>query len=100
MPEPNLLPLNLNSIDMDAIRDSIPDMPDLTRDALSSYNLRPQEIEIMVVGGKFNEFFLSFINFKLNFFAEILKFTEFIFECSPKQLTSRCCKYRCTIDKV
>lgn len=54
MPEPNLLPLNLNSIDMDAIRDSIPDMPDLTRDALGSYNLRQQEIEIMVVGGKFN----------------------------------------------
>lgn len=49
MPEPNLPPLNLASIDMDAIRTSIPEMPDLTRDALSSYNLRQQEVEIMVV---------------------------------------------------
>lgn len=87
MPEPNLLPLNLDSIDMDAIRDSIPEMPDLTRDALSSYNLRQQEIEIMVVSGKFNEFFPHFIDFILKFFAEILKFIEFIFECNAKQLT-------------
>lgn len=49
MPEPNLPPLNLNSIDMEAVRDSIPEMPNLTRDALSKYNMRQQEIEIMVV---------------------------------------------------
>lgn len=87
MPEPNLLPLNLDSLDMDAIRDSIPEMPDLTRDALSSFNLRQQEIEIMVVSGKFNKVCPSFIDFKLKFFAEILKFIEFIFECNAKQLT-------------
>lgn len=50
MPEPNLPPINLNSVDMDALRDSLPEMPDLTREALNSYNLRQQEIEIMVVG--------------------------------------------------
>lgn len=49
MPEPNLPPINLNSVDMDALRDSLPEMPDLTREALNSYNLRQQEIEIMVV---------------------------------------------------
>lgn len=49
MPEPNLPPINLNSVDMDALRESLPEMPDLTREALNSYNLRPQEIEIMVV---------------------------------------------------
>lgn len=52
MPEPNLPPLNLASIDMDAMQTSIPEMPDLTRDALSSYNLRQQEIEIMVVSSE------------------------------------------------
>lgn len=50
MPEPNLPPLNLDSIDMNAIRDSIPEMPDLTRETLRNYNLRHQEIEIMAVG--------------------------------------------------
>lgn len=54
MPEPNLPPLNLDSIDMDAIRDSLPEMPDLTRSALSSFNLRQQEIEIMVVSKVIN----------------------------------------------
>lgn len=49
MPEPNLPPINLNSVDMDALRDSLPEMPDLTREALGNYNLRQQEIEIMVV---------------------------------------------------
>ena len=52
MPEPNLPPLNLASIDMDDMRTSIPEMPDLTRDALSSYNLRQQEVEIMVVSSE------------------------------------------------
>lgn len=51
MPEPNLPPINLNSIDMDALRDSLPDLPDYTREVLSSYNLQQQEIEIMVVSG-------------------------------------------------
>lgn len=49
MPEPNLPPLNLDSIDMDVMRDSIPEMPNLSRDALSSYNLKTQEVEILVV---------------------------------------------------
>lgn len=49
MPEPNLPPLNLDSVDVDALRDSLPEMPDLTRDALNHYNLRQQDIEILVV---------------------------------------------------
>lgn len=49
MPEPNLPPLNLDSVDLDVLRDSIPEMPDLTREALSAYSLRPQDVEIMVV---------------------------------------------------
>lgn len=49
MPEPNLPPVNLDSVDMDALRESIPEMPDLTRDALGGYNLRQQDVEIMVV---------------------------------------------------
>lgn len=49
MPEPNLPPLNLDSIDMDAMRDSLPEMPDLTRETLNRYNLRQQQVEIMVV---------------------------------------------------
>lgn len=52
MPEPNLPPLNLNSIDMDAMQDSIPEMPNLTRDTLSSYNLTQQEVEILVVSSE------------------------------------------------
>lgn len=60
MPEPNLPPLSLDSIDIDAMRDSIPDMPDLTRDTLSSYNLRQQEIEIMVVS-KLNQSFMRLL---------------------------------------
>lgn len=54
MPEPNLPPLNLDSVDMDAIEESIPEMPDLTREALSSYDLRQQDIEIMVVSLRFD----------------------------------------------
>ncbi|XP_055322881.1 glutamyl-tRNA(Gln) amidotransferase subunit B, mitochondrial isoform X1 [Sitodiplosis mosellana] len=61
MPEPNLPPLNLASIDIDAIRDSIPEMPDLTRDALSSYNLRQQEVEIMVKYTNLLNLFLSVV---------------------------------------
>lgn len=49
MPEPNLPSINLNTLDMNALRNSLPEMPDLTREALGSYNVRPQEIEIMVV---------------------------------------------------
>lgn len=49
MPEPNLPPLNLDSVDLDVLRDSIPEMPDLTREALKAYNLRPQDVEVMVV---------------------------------------------------
>lgn len=52
MPEPNLPPLNLASIDVDAVRDSIPEMPDLTRDTLSRYDLKQQEIEILVVSNE------------------------------------------------
>ncbi|XP_031620064.1 glutamyl-tRNA(Gln) amidotransferase subunit B, mitochondrial [Contarinia nasturtii] len=59
MPEPNLPPLNLDSIDMDAIRDSIPEMPDLTRETLSGYNLQQQEIEIMVKYANLLNLFLS-----------------------------------------
>lgn len=54
MPEPNLPPLYLDSIDIAAVRDSIPEMPDLTREALSTYNLRQQEVEIMVVNNENN----------------------------------------------
>lgn len=49
MPEPNLPPLNLNSICLDDIKDSLPEMPDNTREALARYDLPLQHIEILVV---------------------------------------------------
>lgn len=77
MPEPNLPPLNLDSIDMDAIRESIPEMPDLTRDALSTYNLRQQEIEIMVVSRDINLNHCIDINSTLSFFF-LQKYTNLL----------------------
>lgn len=49
MPEPNLPYINLDSLNMDDIKDSLPQMPDLSRDMLKNYNLRHQETEILVV---------------------------------------------------
>lgn len=49
MPEPNLPPLNLNSICLDDIEGSLPEMPDNTRGALARYDLPLQHIEILVV---------------------------------------------------
>lgn len=106
MPEPNLPPLNLDSIDMDAIRDSIPEMPDLTRDALRIYNLQQQDIEIMVVSANFmkslrfvSHFFGDNYNV-LSLFAEIFEFVKFIFECNAKEFARRCCKYCRTFDQI
>lgn len=53
LPEPNLPPLNLNSVDMDALRDSLPEMPDLTRDFLKKYNISTQCSQNLVVGISF-----------------------------------------------
>lgn len=86
MPEPNLPPINLNSVDMDALRDSLPEMPDLTREALGNYNLRQQEIEIMVVSTwiRFtfsNRISSSIANSLRLTFSEIHEFIEFIHKC-------------------
>lgn len=49
MPEPNLPPLNLDSIDLNELKDSLPEMPDLTRDILKNYNISTQCTQILVV---------------------------------------------------
>lgn len=49
MPEPNLLPLNLNFIDVEAVKNSIPEMPDSTREALQQYSLPAQNVVVLVV---------------------------------------------------
>lgn len=49
LPEPNLPPLNLSAVDLDALRDSLPELPDLTRDVLTKYNVNPQTTQVLVV---------------------------------------------------
>lgn len=49
MPEPNLLPLNLNSVDLESIKLTIPEMPDSTRETLEKYDLPAQNVVVLVV---------------------------------------------------
>lgn len=49
MPEPNLPPLSLNSVCLEDIRDSLPEMPDNSRKALADYDIPLQHVEILVV---------------------------------------------------
>lgn len=48
MPEPNLPPLNLIEFDLDAMRESLPQMPNDTRNALAEYNLHATVVESFV----------------------------------------------------
>lgn len=50
MPEPNLLPLNLNKFDVDKLKLSIPELPNVTRNHLiSKYGLDIRKISILMV---------------------------------------------------
>lgn len=64
LPEPNLPPLNLNAVDLDALRDSLPEMPDVTRDVLKKYNVNPQMTQVLVVCfSRFREFIHNLLTF-------------------------------------
>lgn len=50
MPEPNLLPINLNVLDINKLKSSIPELPDATRiDLMTQYNLDIRKTSILMV---------------------------------------------------
>lgn len=50
MPEPNLLPINLNIFDINKLQSSLPELPDATRRTLmSKYDLDIRKTSILMV---------------------------------------------------
>lgn len=50
MPEPNLLPLNLNMFDIKKLQSSIPEMPNVTRkNIMSKYGFDIRKTHILMV---------------------------------------------------
>lgn len=50
LPEPNLLPLNLNMIDVDKLQSSIPELPNATRKRLmQTYGFNIRKASILMV---------------------------------------------------
>lgn len=50
MPEPNLLPLNLNMFDIDKLHASIPELPPVTRtNLMNKYDLNLRKVSILMV---------------------------------------------------
>lgn len=59
MPEPNLPPLNLAPFDLNAIRKSLPPMPNDTRSVLADYKLHTTVVETFVKYNKLTQLFLD-----------------------------------------
>lgn len=50
MPEPNLLPINLNIFDINKLQSNIPELPNTTRiNLMNQYNLDIRKVSILMV---------------------------------------------------
>lgn len=57
MPEPNLLPLNLNKFNINKLQSSIPELPTVTRNNLmNKYGLNIRKVSILMVIKYSNQF--------------------------------------------
>lgn len=57
MPEPNLLPLNLNKFNINKLQSSIPELPTVTRNNLiNKYGLDIRRVSILMVIKYSNQF--------------------------------------------
>lgn len=57
MPEPNLLPLNLNKFNINKLQSSIPELPTVTRNNLmNKYGLNIKKVSILMVIKYSNQF--------------------------------------------
>lgn len=59
MPEPNLPPLNLAPFDLTALRKSMPQMPNHSRNALAEFELHPVMVETFVRNKRLAELFFE-----------------------------------------
>lgn len=76
MPEPNLPPLSLKCIDLNRIKNNMPELPEQTREHLRTFGLPIATIETLIVS--IGEFFLNRNNNYFLDFLETHKFIEFI----------------------